>query len=186
MITTLSIKITDFFYVRNLIRNKEHKDIYSYGFALMISTLISFELTMIVSMMFHDILNGVLYFLLFAALRSYTGGYHCITYFKCNMVYLLNFLVYQWLYLLELYQTLFICSLLGMVYIWIVAPIDHENKRLNSDEKKYFGKKLRHILILLMIIEYFMIVLLLQDVLFTMNYVITMCALLAWLGKRRN
>lgn len=180
----LSRKITDFFYNHSTIRYVKDKELYIYGFALMVSTILSFLIVILVSLAFHDIFSGILYFFLFSFLRSYAGGYHCSSYLRCHIAYSIIFIIYQ-LVKLNFPNCYFFCgSWIGAVYLFYNAPIDNENKRLSIQEKEYFNKIVKIILLILLIVNLMMIHFGLKDYIITINFVLTISAVLAWIGKR--
>ena len=89
MITAIANRIADFIYSKNNLSIDE-RDIYVYGYEIIISSSITFLLLMVTGLLFKMILEAVVFFLVFYLLRRRTGGYHANTYLKCNFIFELN------------------------------------------------------------------------------------------------
>ena len=98
---------------------------------------------------------AIAYLICIVPIRMYTGGYHAKTYFKCNVVFgllfFLNILMFQYIVENELEIQLCITTLLSFYIIERFAPVENENKKLTSRQKKKYKK----ISIVLFIIYYF-------------------------------
>ena len=105
---------------------------------------------------------AIAYLICIVPIRMYTGGYHAKTYFKCNVVFgllfLLNILMFQYIVENELEIQLCITTLLSFYIIERFAPVENENKKLTSRQKKKYKK----ISIVLFIIYYFISILFLS------------------------
>lgn len=84
MITAAAKHIVDFIYSKNNLPSDE-RDIYVYGYEIIISTVITFALLAITGLLFGKFIEAVAFFCVFYFLRRRTGGYHAKTYFKCNL-----------------------------------------------------------------------------------------------------
>lgn len=80
----LSAKITAFFLAQNIIPAQE-REIYEYGFALLIADFINFFAIFIVGILCQQTWETILYIIIFVGLRSVCGGYHAKTHLKCHI-----------------------------------------------------------------------------------------------------
>ncbi len=138
MIKALSYKLTEYLMHKKII--KDEFEIYKYGFELIISYSIGCIVILMLSVILKTFYAAVIYLLSFYFLRKYTGGYHCKTYFTCNFSFILIYIIYS--YLCRMYNAniyTYILYAIAFIFIWILAPCDHENKILNEAEIKKYG-----------------------------------------------
>lgn len=140
MIIRLSQVILEFIY-KNLELSIEMKDIYQYGIEITLSSALNIILVISFSIIIQDVLSGVIFILLFIFMRSFTGGYHASTYFKCNSIMLLTFLtvclLYRNLFQLDVDRHFYeILSLLNLIPIFVFAPVHNKHKPLSQIQKK--------------------------------------------------
>lgn len=127
----LSTKITAFLIEQNIVSQK-NKEVYEYGFDLLIADFINFSTILLIGVLCCRPWPTVLYLTIFVGLRSVCGGYHAKTHLKCHVctigVYI-GFLV-----LLHTLGDKGIMLLWGdciaAIPIILFAPITHANKSL--------------------------------------------------------
>lgn len=77
--------------VDSLVRNKkieiEQASIYQYGYEILISSCIICAIAVGLGFAMKCLFAAIIYFIIFALLRSICGGYHAKTYLKCNTIY---------------------------------------------------------------------------------------------------
>ena len=66
--------------------------VYTYGIEIILSTMIGISSILIVSGLLHEFKLGVIFLLVFAPLRVFTGGYHAVTYFRCFLISNISYL----------------------------------------------------------------------------------------------
>lgn len=140
MITAIANRIADFIYSKNNLSIDE-RDIYVYGYEIIISSSITFLLLMVTGLLFKMILEAVVFFLVFYLLRRRTGGYHANTYLKCNFIFELNIILAM---TLSSVNTVFfakvainvISFLLCLILTIIKAPISNPNKPISENLRK--------------------------------------------------
>ncbi len=141
MIAELSSQI-----VATLLNNKiityKQKDIYQYGFEILISSVITFLIVLVCGCVFNCIIPSFIFFVLFVILRSVCGGYHASNYLSCNLIFGLVtigvLLSYKYINI-EMFSELHypICMLTFICTI-MYSPIENENKPLTIAQKKKF------------------------------------------------
>lgn len=146
MLNRLSESIALFLLNRQCFEEEE-LDVYVYGIELVFSSTIGVLLILVLSIVFSMLWEGALFFVAFTLLRSFTGGYHCYSYLRCNMLYVGTFLIcvllYRWLVpITPVVWAVTVPSLLlsGGIVIKF-SPVEHENKPLGTVQKKSCRKK---------------------------------------------
>jgi len=137
MIASVSDWITDFFASHGVIAAEE-KEVYSYGFAAIISTIISYGIILAIAAVLHCIWLWIVFILCFSPLRRYSGGYHASSYIRCKTIYAITFLLIalavnyfaqtNWL-LLPM-----IVGAFGITVVCLLAPVVPRNKELLQEE----------------------------------------------------
>lgn len=79
------------FICRNMEVDEEIAEIYKYGIEISVSSLINLFLIIFGGLLLGDLPAGFVFMTLFIFLRSYTGGYHAETYFRCNIAFVCTF-----------------------------------------------------------------------------------------------
>lgn len=138
MIEELSDKIAAWL-VENTDKGKDEFEIYSYGISVMISYIISLISIFTIGLIFNSIIETAIYAFVFTFIRKFTGGYHCNTYLRCNLLYiscyvlslatvkLLSYINFAWVVLLIAY-------LVSNIIIIRFSPIAHKNKPIAMED----------------------------------------------------
>lgn len=144
MISRFAEKAVDY-YTQNGTIPMGDKDLYIYGFFLLFSNVFFFTLTAFFGFLFHIPLESMLFYFMFAVIRSYAGGLHASKESICTVstaitlllsVSIIHFLEQNNLIISPL-VTIFFC----LIVIGILAPIDSEEKRLTKQERQKYKKK---------------------------------------------
>lgn len=142
MVTSFCNKIADIFLKNNIIE-EEDKEIYQYGLEIFTSTFIGMLIVLTIGIFTHQIFETTIFYIVFATIRVYAGGYHASTYFRCKLFFTLNFIL---ILSLSVFFSRFEVSLIiilplniwGFYTIEKYAPMENKNKSLtNADKKKY-------------------------------------------------
>lgn len=155
MISLLSKSIAHFL-LRNNIIDENSVSVCEYGMEIIISTLIGFLLIMTSGIILGELGAAMLFYVLFVAVRLFSGGYHANSHLKCKLTMLCCCLLVLFTakYLID--RFLFIHHLLFLtVYIltiFIFAPIENINIPLDDDLKKLKKRVSIIIAIILMIV----------------------------------
>ena len=142
MISKLSNKIVNFFFCD--FEDEDEKEIYKYGVQIILSTAVNIVIVMIIGLLLNMLLESIIYLMTLAIIRSFTGGYHANTYFKCNLILSVNLIAVLIIsnLLLSYQNTLLIWgSVINVIFLIVViikAPQDSENKQLDISEKRKF------------------------------------------------
>lgn len=112
------------------------QDVYTYGFELIISTAVGLLAILLLSMLFSNLLVGIVFIISFVPLRLFTGGYHASTYGRCFTVSILTYMMLLIIHEAinrivgsEVIISLFVCA---AWYIIKNAPKMHHNQVLSE------------------------------------------------------
>ena len=75
MITSISKKLASYLSRKNII-DKDKKEIYQYGYEVLISGLIGFAIVIILGILMNRFIESLLFLGVFVPVRQLTGGYH--------------------------------------------------------------------------------------------------------------
>lgn len=143
MIKKLSQRILQYLLHSGVIEDtNDEKEYYQYGIEITISSILNIILILGIGMLTWNILESMIFLLLFIPIRQFTGGFHASTYFKCNLSFCILFslilILYNFTGVLNTYLSIlitFICILL----IIAECPIENKNKPI-PEERKNFHK----------------------------------------------
>lgn len=143
MITKISSKIVEALIKHSLVEN-EDKELYSYGFFILLSQILYFIIITTIGVLLNIILESIIFYIAFQFIRRYAGGYHAKTETRCEILSTLSILCCIVLIKLsKIYDiriALLSISLVFAVLIFIFCPLDTPEKPLNDKEYKYFRK----------------------------------------------
>lgn len=151
MLHTLSERIADFLFDE---KDKYPLDVYTYGFELIVSSLLELLMLMIIGVLSGELVETIIFVIIFSLLRFFTGGYHAKTYLRCGVITAINFLsvlISTELLLMCTSEIIrFVCFISFLFSFYIIskyAPIENENKKL------YNKKRLKIIAVLILLLE---------------------------------
>lgn len=138
MIILLSQKLTRFL-ERNMSVDPNMVDIYRYGIEVTLSSLLNIILVFTAGVLTGDVLASVTFLGVFILLRSFTGGYHATTYFRCNTVMVITFLSVKIISLFLFHQSLSVKLLFLCIFLFpiiILSPVKNIHKVLSEQKRK--------------------------------------------------
>ena len=132
--------------VDNLVRNKkieiEQASVYQYGYEILISSCITCAIAVGLGFAMKCLFAAIIYFIMFALLRSICGGYHAKTYLKCNTIYAFTtftvLIAFKYVPDDKVTACHYCFLALSVIITYIYAPVENENKPLTEAQKKYF------------------------------------------------
>lgn len=151
MLHQLSEKIALFLFEINQIEEKD-REVCSYGMEIFLSSMIGILLAIGIGFVFHELFRVCLFLVSFIMIRSFAGGYHAESHWKC--ISLFGVVSFLSIYVNKLLEGRLL--LLGMLIILTAAvllrfaPLENENRSLNAEEKRSFREKTRHIVLALL------------------------------------
>ncbi len=131
--------------------NDEEKEVIRYGLELIFLKTLFWILVTIVGIVMGCFWESAAYNLMFFALRSYAGGYHAKTRTRCLIQSMLTVAVALTVIKIcrdNVYLTalLAVMALTFGIALWLLAPVDTENRRLDNEEVKRFRLMARVVL----------------------------------------
>lgn len=130
------------FMSRHIKVEAELKDVYIYGIEITVSTALNVCLVMLAAVLLGSPLSGVSHLGCLFLLRSFCGGYHASSYFKCNSLMVIFFLLSHFSGKLLVYFNLTDSKLmsaflmLAFLPIYAFAPVKNKYKTLSERKAK--------------------------------------------------
>ena len=138
MITIMSEKLTSFL-CRKKIIPEDRKEIYQYGYEVLISGLLGFFIAGIIGFLMGRFFDAVIFLCLFVPVRRFCGGYHANTYLKCNIVFTFVFVLVMVVSGLMQREISFVyLVMLLLIYLWVIykfSPMENSGKPLDEEQK---------------------------------------------------
>lgn len=160
------------FLVRKAIIEEEKKEIYTYGYEVVIAQSVYILLMILIACVCSSLVETILFFIGFYVYRSVAGGYHANTYLKCHIIFALNQILFTIVLhsFLDDWRYVFVAATcVAVIAITLIcAPIDHPNKPFTSKEKQKFSKWSRSV-------GAVFVVLMVISILFDRNNVYSFC-----------
>lgn len=143
MIQKISERILNYLLTGQVIENTaDDKEYYQYGIEIIVSSVISIILIMLIGVLTKNIVESVIFLICFIPLRQFTGGFHADTYLKCNTSFCIVFLSVLLLYhATAKYLHTSISILIALVCVSVIivlCPVEHINKPIPDNRKKYY------------------------------------------------
>lgn len=149
MLSLISKRFTDFFLKKQII-DEEKYEIIEYGFMITLSSLFCILSILIISVICGMIVEGITFLIVFMAIRTSCGGYHCSTYLKCwlftNSIFLIYLAIIYFTKDLNVDIVSMILLALCSLIIAAFAPLINENNP--KGEKEIAEKKIKARIIL--------------------------------------
>jgi len=126
--------------------SEEDADIYAYGLEAVIAALFNIVISLFISFLFRGVVEGIIFVLVFALLRRFTGGYHADTHYKCVLTFcaLLTFAMLITSFVPEFRGSIiitFIIAIFSWIGIFVLAPIDDKGKSYSDEFRATLKKK---------------------------------------------
>lgn len=145
MITKVANVLTVFLVDRGII-SWEDIPIYVYGYEALIASVVNFILVLTLGLMFHQGWQAIVFFVVFALTRIYSGGYHAQSYLKCNLVlafvYIMTILLCKAIIYNESYYTIVVFVLFYLSVILKFAPVPNVRKQMDNVERARFRERI--------------------------------------------
>lgn len=115
------------------------QDFYRYGIEISISSLLNIVLVVIAGILMHHIIESIVFLSLFILIRSFTGGYHADTYFRCNLLMCTTFILTALANSIfsNKFSLLIIIVLICVteLIVSVLGPIENKNKPIDDSKK---------------------------------------------------
>lgn len=130
-------RILIFITKQNVISNDEEvQNFYKYGIEISISSLLNIFLVVCLGLIIHHVIESIIFISIFILIRSFTGGYHANTYFKCNLLMCVTYILIVSLNII-LSNRITLPIVIGLVcfnltVVWILGPVENKNKPIEQ------------------------------------------------------
>ncbi len=137
MISFLCNRLADFLCAKDIITQDE-KEIYIYGYEMIITTILGAVLVFGIALLTERIEEALCFFAVFVITRQFCGGYHSKTRVQCSIAFMLCYaVVLLFNSVLETTYAWWMHLLFFIPYLAVIlgyAPIENENKPLTEME----------------------------------------------------
>lgn len=118
----------------------EKREVYEYGFEVLISTIVYTIIFLLIAICFGEFLSSVLFWGSFLVIRKLAGGYHAKTYLQCHILFCTNHLVFLFLIKVIPIACNSLCDAVLLAFssiiLFVFAPVDHPNKPFVAGEQR--------------------------------------------------
>jgi accessory gene regulator B len=122
---------------KNEIIPDEQHDVYSFGIKSLIFKAISIMFCFVIGLCFNMLIETSIFLITFSMIRVYAGGYHAKTRMRCFLISMQTMIVFLFILKMSILQNLIVYIILlasSCISIYIFAPSDTENKKLDNLE----------------------------------------------------
>jgi accessory gene regulator B len=167
---------------------EEDRAIYEYGFTITIEVGLFILFCLFTTLYLHMFIEGILFLVIFAPLRSYAGGLHLEKYHSCFILSCFTFLgiLFAVRYIRTPIWFSFVSLLILATIIYLLYPVENINRKVDKDEDRYFKKKLKLFLFMDTIMAVACIILNNSRALFLIAVTYLVVAITMLMGKHCN
>ena len=143
MINNLSARLTDKLLSKGS-STEDERELYIYGLFMLISQLLYLVLACIFGLLFQCFIESIAFYVAFQVIRRYAGGYHAATETRCEILSTLSIIasigIIKLSKIYDFKTILLFITLVSVVLIFFLCPLDTPEKPLSEKEFKYFRK----------------------------------------------
>lgn len=183
MISSMAEKLTNHFVANGQIKN-EDRELYYYGLRQGFLMIVNIVTMIIIGLLFKMTWQTILFLIAYIPLRTYGGGYHARTEFRCYL-FSVGLIIIALLGIKFIPTTSFIIfSLVGVggILIWCLAPVEDANKPLDRIETRVYRKRARIILTLEMLIVFLTVLLNFREIALVISTAVLVLGFMLVLG----
>lgn len=141
----LASAITDY-YIRKNIIDAAKRNIYIYGFKLIISDIVNFIVIILLGLLVNCELESVVFLITLCGLRVFTGGFHAKTFFVCRLSMMITFILVMATSNLLIesgvnYIYIGLLNIISIIIVALLAPVQNPNKKLEVKQMKTNHKR---------------------------------------------
>lgn len=128
----------------------ENRELYMYGIQNGLVIALNLLTSLIIGLIFGELIFSLLLLAVYIPVRTYAGGYHASTQIRCYIVS--SMIMAAWLSILKWVKIPTSCCVIAFLICLVIclclSPVDSENKRFDETEKKVFGKRARVLILI--------------------------------------
>lgn len=171
--------------VSNEIISAEDKELYEYGLHQGFILLANIFTTILIGWILNMMIESIVFLVAYIPLRSYAGGYHAKTPFRCYILSIVMISVALLVARSSIWNLISIISVTAISsgIIFLLAPVEDKNKPLQQNERIEFKKRTNILLgaLLGLIILFWFVVQ--QQIAICIMLALDMVAIMLLLGK---
>lgn len=141
--------LTDYVIRKGMI-DEADRETYEYGFTITIEVGLFVLFCLFMMLYLHMSAEGIWFLIVFAPLRSYAGGLHLEKFHSCFILSCLTF--FGVLVAVKYLQIPIAYSLVSLLFleilVYMLYPVENINRKVDSEEDRYFRKKLKMFLVI--------------------------------------
>ena len=189
MISKLSQKITEILCRLQLIESEE-QNLYFYGMFMVLSQTLFLIVALIFGLLFSSFWESFTFYVLFSSLRCYAGGIHASKENTCTLYTVVAlFLSVVCIYAQKSINNSFfsfVVLVVGSVVVYLLCPLDTEDKPLTFTEVCQYKRKSRLIVVGSLLIAIIATFIHLEGILYAAATSLTLESILLLLGTLKN
>lgn len=125
----------------------EDRETYEYGFEITMANMVNGIIVLLIGIGLHQLLDTIVFYLVFVSLRFFCGGYHADSYLGCFLSFAVTTVLCLTIsrvvarYVEVIAGLSFIATMALWIYIFRMAPVEHENRPLTQKERSLFRRR---------------------------------------------
>ena len=88
---SLANVITDYYCNKNIIA-EDKKEIYCYGFQLIIADIINYTIIIALGIILNRIIDSMVFLIILCGIRQFSGGFHAKTFAVCRLSFIASYI----------------------------------------------------------------------------------------------
>lgn len=125
---------------KNAVIDTDKREIYEFGFKQLNSILFDTLITIAIGFLMKKPLEMLIFIVSFSIIRRYAGGYHASKRILC-IIYSIIVQILSINVISNYVSDFYILTILSIIGICVLSPIDTENHRLDEKEIKFYKKR---------------------------------------------
>lgn len=174
--------------VANGSAKKEDRELYAYGLREGAILILNIVTSLVIGLLMGMVWQTVIFTVTYSPLRSFAGGAHAKTHFRCYLLSILLIVVSLAVIKFSPHNItmIMLISLLSALVVYLLAPVEDKNKPLDEIEIKVYRKKSRLILLVEIIVFIVAILVSFIQLAMTISVALGSLALMLIIGKIKN
>lgn len=190
MFSILSDKISNTF-VNNKKITEDKKEIFAYGINRILCNFTMITVSAVIGAISGNLINVLLFLLLFIPIRKYCGGFHLELPINCFIASIFTVIIAILISAIirdsEIKEGISVAlSIFSIIIIFLLAPVESLNKQLTLNEKKVYKNKAIKILLLYCLVFSISIICKAEQIYAIITVAFLIEVLLLFLGKLKN
>jgi len=181
----LAVRLCEYFYKKSGKENY-NLNIAIYGCELLISSGVTVLLLLTMAGAMNHFIDTIIFLLFYCPLRQYSGGYHASNYRNCTLCFCIIYFGILCIPDNISISFLLIISGIASVILYILAPVEDQNKPLSEKEEIYLKRKSKSTLLIEVIVILIIVIIMKEEANRFPMYGILCVSNLLWIGYIKN